>query len=53
MQEIMGTQVIGRLITFCTLLLPATGLYVMLELVELKIHDSLEELPKLGYLQSV
>ncbi|KAI9006738.1 hypothetical protein CLU79DRAFT_779276 [Phycomyces nitens] len=47
MQGIIGIQILGRLITFYVMVLPATGLYVMLELAELKIPDSLEELPKL------
>jgi hypothetical protein len=47
MQSIMGIQIVGRLITFYVLILPATGLYVMLGLTELKIPDSLEDLPEL------
>ncbi|KAG0738500.1 hypothetical protein G6F62_008885 [Rhizopus arrhizus] len=41
------SEFVSRLITFYVLILPTTGLYVMLGLTELKIPDSLEDLPKL------
>ncbi|KAG0169175.1 hypothetical protein DFQ29_009869 [Apophysomyces sp. BC1021] len=47
MKGVLGIQVVGRTITFYVLVLPATGLYIMLELTKIKIPNCLHDLPKL------
>ncbi|KAG0754699.1 hypothetical protein G6F57_006219 [Rhizopus arrhizus] len=44
---ILGIQIVGRTIIFYVLLLPATKLYTMLRLAEIKLPDSLQGLPSL------
>ncbi|EIE91634.1 hypothetical protein G6F46_001415 [Rhizopus delemar] len=44
MQGMLAIQIIGRTIKFYLLILPAKGLYVMLELATIKIPDSLQGL---------
>lgn len=39
---ILGIQIVGRTIIFYVLLLPATKLYTMLKLAEIKLPDSLQ-----------
>ncbi|KAG1038861.1 hypothetical protein G6F43_012620 [Rhizopus delemar] len=44
---ILGIQIVGRTIIFYVLLLPATKLYTMLKLAEIKLPDSLQGLTSL------
>lgn len=43
----MGIQIVGRTVKFYVLILPATGLYMFLDFVEIIIPDSLQNLASL------
>ncbi|KAG0168491.1 hypothetical protein DFQ29_010133 [Apophysomyces sp. BC1021] len=45
--SILGIQIVGRTITFYVLLLPSMRLYTMLRLAEIKLPESLQDLPSL------
>lgn len=47
MVGVLGLQIVGRIITFCVLVLPSSGLYVMYEITKVQIPDSLHDLSKL------
>lgn len=47
MEAVLGIQVIGRIVSFYTLLLPANGIYVFLELGKVQIPNNLQDLTKL------
>lgn len=47
MEGTLGIQIVGRTIRFYLLVLPASGLYGMIELADIKILDLLESLPSL------
>ncbi|ORE06892.1 hypothetical protein BCV72DRAFT_256114 [Rhizopus microsporus var. microsporus] len=47
MEGILGIQIIGRTVKFYVLILPAIGLYVLLDLAEIMIPDNLQNLASL------
>ncbi|KAI8371615.1 uncharacterized protein BYT42DRAFT_595083 [Radiomyces spectabilis] len=47
MEGMLGLQIFGRTIKFYLVVVPANGLYGMIELTEIKIPDSLGNLPSL------